>query len=147
MGNWGWLPTPFLAFTWLEQIGELLDGENAFPLILAHHPCRHPIEQTKVVLLLSLGVTQALKGAQRTVLIQDNGRWCGRVHRDPLMEGLKKRSEGFGTRSQFDRVRPPVYSNDSSCSRRRVLETFQNVPDKGQLQLLFCADAVRPYKN
>jgi hypothetical protein len=69
MGDRGWLPTPFLAFAWLEQIRELLDGENALLLILAHHPCRHPIEQTEVILLFSLGVAQALKGAERTMLI------------------------------------------------------------------------------
>src|SRR5215468_326842 len=38
MGDWGWLPTPLLTFAWLEQIRELFNGENAFPLVLAHDP-------------------------------------------------------------------------------------------------------------
>ena len=76
----GWLPTPFLAFAWLEQIGELFDGKNALFLILAHDPCCHAMEQTEVILLFSLGVAQALKGAERTMLIQDNSsRTRGRV--------------------------------------------------------------------
>ena len=54
------------------------------------------MEQTEVILLFGLGVAQALKGAERTMLIQDKRRWCGRVNRDPFVEGLKKRSEGFG---------------------------------------------------
>src|SRR5688572_4450959 len=58
-----------------------------------------------------------------------------------------KRSEGFGTRSQFDRMRLPIHPNDSSHSRRRVLESLQHIPDKGQLQLLLFADAVRPYED
>src|SRR5213593_3432015 len=100
MCDWGWLPAPFLAFAWLEQIGELFDGKNALLLILAHHPCCHAIEQTEVILLFRLGVTEALKGAERTMLIQHNGRWFGRVNRGPFIEGLKQRCEGFRTVSQ-----------------------------------------------
>jgi hypothetical protein len=44
-------------------------------------------------------------------------------------------------------MRLPVHPNDSSRSRRRVLETFQNIPDKGQRQLLLFANAVRTHKN
>src|SRR6266436_5994762 len=113
MRDWGWLPTPFLALSRFEQIGELFDSENAFLFILPHDPCCNSIEQTEVILLFRLGVTQALKGAKRTVLIQDKRRWFGRVHRDPFMEGLKQRSKGFGTVSQFDAVRCPVHPNDS----------------------------------
>jgi hypothetical protein len=54
MGDRGWLSAPFLGFAWLEQIGELFDGEYAFPLVLAHYPCCDRIEQTEVVLLLGL---------------------------------------------------------------------------------------------
>src|SRR6266487_7171382 len=117
MCDWGWLPAPFLAFAWLEQIGELFDGENALLLILAHHPCCHAMEHTEVILLFRLGVTQALKGAERTMLIQYERRWCRRVHGGPFMEGLKKRSEVFGMMIQFDGVRLPVHAKDSSCSR------------------------------
>src|SRR5438132_10130675 len=81
------------------------------------------------------------------MLIQDNGRGLRRVHRDPFVEGLKKRSEVFGMMIEFDGVRLPVYPNDSSRSRQRVLKTFQNIPDKGQLQFVFVADAVRPHTN
>src|SRR5262245_5122429 len=97
MGNREWLSAPFLGFAWLEQVGELFDRENPLSLVLAHDPCCHPIEHTEVVLLFSLGLAQSLKGAQRTMLIQDQRRWFGRVRRDPFAEGLKKRSEGFGT--------------------------------------------------
>ena len=86
-----WLPTPFLAFAWLEQIGELFDGKNALLLILAHRPRCHAIEQTEVILLFSLGVAQALKGAERTMLIQDKRRWLGASTVSPFVEGLKKR--------------------------------------------------------
>jgi hypothetical protein len=82
------------------------------------------MEQTEVILLFSLGVAQALKGAERTMLIQDKRRWCGRVNRDPFVEGLKKRSEGFGTVSQSDGMGFPVYPNNSSRTRGRVLKTF-----------------------
>jgi len=61
------------------------------------------MEQTKIILLFSLGVTPTLKGAEQTMLIQYEGRWCGRVHRGPFLEGLKKRSEGFGTCSSNSR--------------------------------------------
>src|SRR5439155_24182192 len=100
MGDRGWLPAPFLAFARLEQIRELFDRENPLSLILTHHPRCHAMEQAEVILLLRLGLTHALKGAEWTMLIQDNGRGLRRVHRDPFVEGLKKRSEGFGTRSQ-----------------------------------------------
>ena len=59
------------------------------------------MEQTKIILLFSLGVTPTLKGTEQTMLIQYEGRWCERVHRGPFLEELKKRSEGFGTCSQF----------------------------------------------
>jgi len=104
-------------------------------------------EQTKVILLFRLGLAHALKGAKRTVLIQDNGRWFGGVSRHPFMEGLKKWSEGFGTMLQFDGMRCSVHSNNSSRTRGHMLETFQNIPNKGQCQFLLLADAVRPYKN
>jgi hypothetical protein len=146
MGNRRWLSVPFLPFPWFEQIGELFDGENPLSLILTHHPRCHAIEQTEIVFLFSLGLTQPLKGAERTMLIQDNGRGLGRVRRNPFVEGLKKRSESFGTRSQFDRMRLPVHPDNSSRSRRRVLESLQNIPDKGQLQLLLFADAVCTHK-
>src|SRR5216683_7978893 len=127
----GWLPTPFLRFAWLEQIGELFDGKNALLLILAHHPCCHAIEQTEIILLFRLGLAQALKGTERTMLIQDNGRWCRRVNRRPFMEGLKKRSEVFGMMIQFDGMRLPVHPNHSSRNRRLALEALQNISDKG----------------
>src|SRR5215813_12289669 len=139
MRDWGWLSAPFLVLAWLEQIGKLLDLENPLSLVLAYHPRCHTMEQTEVILLFSLGVTQSLKGTQRAMFIQDNGRGLGRVHRDPFAEGLKKRSEGFGTRSQFDSMRLPVHPNKLCRSRRRALELLQNVPDKGQLQLLLFA--------
>ncbi len=44
-------------------------------------------------------------------------------------------------------MRLPVHPNDSSRSRRRALETFQNIPDKGQLKLLLFADALCTRKN
>src|SRR5215813_3404054 len=122
MRDWGWLSAPFLVLAWLEQIGKLLDLENPLSLVLAYHPRCHTIEQTEVILLFSLGVTQTLEGAERTMLIQDKRRWLRCINRNPFMEGLKKRSEGFGTRSQFDSMRLPVHPNKLSRSRRRALE-------------------------
>src|SRR5207244_11992750 len=81
------------------------------------------------------------------MLIQDNGWWCGRVHPAPCVEGLKKRSEDFGTRSQVDSMRLPVHPNNSSRCRRRALEALKHIPDKGQLQLLLFADTVCTHKN
>jgi hypothetical protein len=75
-------------------------------------------------MLLSLGVTQSLKGAERTMLIQHERRWCGRVNSDPCMEGLKKPWKVFGMMIEFDRMRLPVHPNDSSRSRRCVLESL-----------------------
>src|SRR5713101_606274 len=98
------------------------------------------MEQTEVILLFRFGLAHALKRAERTVLIQDKRRWCRRVSRDPFVEGLKKRSEGFGTMLQFDGMRCSVHSNNSSRTGGHMLETFQNIADKGQRQLLLCAD-------
>src|SRR5437867_3992162 len=81
------------------------------------------------------------------MFIQDDGRGLGCVNRDPFVEGLKKRSEGFGTRSQFDSMRLPVHPNCSARSRRRVLEALKHIRDKEQLQLLLLADAVRTYED
>jgi hypothetical protein len=105
------------------------------------------MEQTEVILLFRLGLTHALKGAQRAMFIQDDRRGLGRVHRDPFVEGFKKWFESFETIPQFDGMRFPVHPNDSSRSRRRVLESLQNVPDEGQLQLLLFAYAVCTHKN
>src|SRR5262245_50490706 len=124
MDDWRGFSAPFLIFARLEQVGELLDGENAFLFILPHGSCCHAMEQTEVILLLGLGLTHALKGAKRTVLIQDERRWCRRVSRDPFMEGFKKPYKVFGMMVQFDGVRCPVHPNDSSRSRRRVLESL-----------------------
>jgi hypothetical protein len=63
------------------------------------------------------------------------------------VEGFKKGCEGFGTMLQFDSVRCPIHSNNSSRYGRRALKVLQNIPDKGQLQLLLLADAVCPHKN
>src|SRR5262249_18298705 len=60
-----------------NRLRELFDRENAFPLVLAHDSCCHAMEQTEVILLFRLGLTHALKGAERTMLIQDKRRWCG----------------------------------------------------------------------
>src|SRR5262249_24680001 len=98
MYGWGCLPIAFFPFPWFEPIRDLFDGENAFLFILAHHPCRDSVEQTEVILLFSLGVADALKWAEWTMLIQHE-RWCWGVHRDPCVEGLKERSESFSTRS------------------------------------------------
>src|SRR5712692_3637305 len=48
---------------------------------------------------------------------------------------------------QFDSVRCSVHPNNSSRSRRLVPESLQNIPDKGQLQLLLFGNAIRPYKE
>ena len=69
MNDRGWLPTPFLAFSWFKQIRELFDRENPLSFILPHHPCCHAIEQTEIILLCRLGVTSALKGAEWTMII------------------------------------------------------------------------------
>jgi hypothetical protein len=65
------------------------------------------------------------------MFIQDDRRGLGRVYGDPIVEGLKKWSEGFGTRFQFDSMRLPIHPNDSSRSRQPVLESLQNMPGKG----------------
>src|SRR5438132_6015231 len=77
------------------------------------------------------------------MLIQHERWWFGRVNSDPFVEGLKQRSKGFGTVSQFDAVRCPIHPNKSSRSRRLALKSFQHIPDNGQLQLLLFGNAVR----
>ena len=69
MRDRGWLSAPFLGFAWLEQVGELFDGEDALLLILAHYPGRDAIKEAEVILLLGLRVARTLKGAERTMLI------------------------------------------------------------------------------
>src|SRR4029453_3861875 len=70
-----------------------------------------------------------------------------RVHRDPCVERLEKRSEGFGTLSQLDSLRLPIHPNNFASHGQCTLEAVQNISDKGQLQWLLFADAVRPYKD
>src|SRR6266850_3541630 len=102
MGDWRELPAPFFAFARFEQIGELFDGENALFLILPLHSCRDSVEQAEVILLLGLRLARALKGAERTMLIQHDGRGLRRGNRCPRLEGFKERHEVFGTLFQFD---------------------------------------------
>ena len=125
MDNWGWLPIPFLAFTGLEQIGELFDRENPLCLILAHHPRCHAIEQTEIILLFSLGVTQTLKGAERTMFIQDNGRWFGRVSRGPFLEGFKKHGD-FAATPGFEEGGSEYYSVAGAERMRDLLPDFDS---------------------
>ena len=102
MGDWRRLPAPFFAFARFEQIGELLDGENTIFLILSLHACCNAVEQAEVILLLGLRLAHALKGAERTMLIQNDGRGLRRGNRCPCSERFKERHEVFGTIFQFD---------------------------------------------
>ena len=93
MGDWRRLPAPFVALARFEQLGELLDGENALFLILPLHACCHAVEQAEVILLLGLRLARALKGAERTMLVQHNGRGRRRGLRCPCVDGGKERHE------------------------------------------------------
>src|SRR2546425_5162362 len=104
MRDWGWLSAPFLGFAWLEQVRKLFDGENALFLILPLYACRDAVEQGEVILLLSLCVARALKGAERTILVQHNGRGFRRGTRCPCLNGFKEWQEVCGTLVQFDGV-------------------------------------------
>ena len=44
-------------------------------------------------------------------------------------------------------MRLPVHPNNFASYGQCTLEAFQNISDKGQLQLLLFADAVRTYEN
>src|SRR4030095_2891160 len=67
------------TFTRSEQVGKLRDGKNAFLRILSYGPRCDAIEQAQILLLLSLCVARALKGAKWTMFVQHNGR---RIRRD-----------------------------------------------------------------
>src|SRR5712691_3140831 len=142
MSNRGWLSAPFLAFSRLEQIGELFDGENALLFMLPHDSCCDSVEQAEVILLFGLGVARALKGAERTMLIQNDGRGLRRGNCCPCLEGFKERHEVFGTLFQFDGMRCTGHPNDASSDRQLVLYALQNIPGKGQLNLLLFAYAI-----
>src|SRR5262245_60516252 len=128
MGDWWGLPTPFFAFSWFEQIGELFDGENALFLILPLHPRRNSGQQAKVTLLLSLSMARALKGAERTMLIQHDGGWLRRGNSCPCLKRFQEWHEVCGTLIQCDGMGCAVHPNDSSSYGRRVLETSQHIP-------------------
>src|SRR5919109_4361862 len=93
MGDWRGLSAPFFVFSWFEQIGELFDGENTLLLILPLHAGCHAVEQAEVILLLGLRLARALKGAERTMLVQHNGRGRRRGLRCPCVDGGKERHE------------------------------------------------------
>jgi hypothetical protein len=147
MGDWRRLPAPFFALARFEQIGELLDGENALFLILLLHACCNAVEQAEVILLLGLRLARALKGAERTMLIQHDGRGLRRGTSCPCVEGVKERHKVCGTLVQVDGMGGPVDRNESASQGRLVLEMSQHIPGKGERQLLFFADAVRPHTH
>jgi hypothetical protein len=144
MRDRGWLPAPFLGFAWLEQVGELFDGEDALLLILSHHPGRDPVKEAEVILLLGLRVARTLKGAERTMVIQNDGRRLRGGIRCPRVEGVPEWQEVCGTRVQFHGVGGAIHRNESARHRRSGLEMSQYIPGKGQRQLLLFANAVRP---
>ena len=80
-------------------------------------------EQTEVILLFSLGVAQALKGAERTMLIQDKG---GGVGASAVIHSWRGSRSGLRALelSQSDGMGFTVYPNNSSRTRGRVLKTF-----------------------
>src|SRR6516165_10688387 len=145
MRDWRWLSAPFLGFAWLEQVGELFDGEDALLLILALHPGRDAVEQAEIIFLLGLRVAHALKRAERTMLIQNDGRGLRRGICGPCVEGVKEWQEGWGPRVQLHGVGGAIHCNESASRGWRMLETSQHIPGKGMRQLLLCADAVRPH--
>src|SRR3989442_10167300 len=122
MRDWGWLSAPFLGFAWLEQVRKLFDGENALFLILPLYACRDAVEQGEVILLLSLCVARPLKGTERTMLVQHNGRGFMRGTRCPCLNGFKERHEVGSTLAQGDGMGGAVHRNKSSSHGRRVLE-------------------------
>src|SRR5262249_39098359 len=122
MGDWWGLSAPFFAFSWFEQIGELFDGENALVLILPLHPCRDTGEQAEVVLLLGLRSARALKGTERTMLIQHDGRGLRRGTHGPCLDRFKERHEIRRPRVQCDGMGGAVHRNESASRGRRVLE-------------------------
>src|SRR6266516_4052344 len=125
MSDWRELPAPFFACARFEQIGELFDGENALFLILPLHACRDAVEQGEVILLLGLCVARTLKGAERTMLVQHNGRGLRRGTRCPYLEGFKERHEVCSTLVQCDGMGSAVHRNESASHGRRGLETSQ----------------------
>jgi|RhiMethySRZTD1v2_1073278.scaffolds.fasta_scaffold35926_4 hypothetical protein len=145
MRDRGWLSAPFLGFAWLEQVGELFDGEDALLLILAHYPGRDAIKEAEVILLLGLRVARALKGAEQTMLIQNDGRGLRGNLRCRRVEGVKEWQEVCGTRGQFHGVRGAIHRNESTSRRWSGLEMSQDIPGKGECQLLRCTYAIRPH--
>src|SRR6266571_3579289 len=69
---------------------------------------------SRVILLLGLRLARALKGAERTMLIQNDGRGLRRGTRCPCLERFKERHEVSGTIFQFDGMRCAVHGNESS---------------------------------
>jgi hypothetical protein len=65
--------------------------KDALLLILAHPPGCNAVKQAEVILLLGLHSACALKGAERTMLIQDNGGWRRHSTRGPSLERCKER--------------------------------------------------------
>jgi hypothetical protein len=77
------------------------------------------------------------------MLIQNNGRRLRRGNGCPCLEGFKERHEVFGTLFQFDGMGCAVHRNESASHGWRVLETSQDIPGKGYLNLLLSAYAAR----
>src|SRR5919108_226570 len=144
MRDWRWFSAPFLRFAWLKQVGELFDGEDALLLILAYHPGCDAVQEAEVILLLGLRVARTLKGAERTMLIQNDGRGRRSGIRCPRLEGVKEWQEVCGTRVQFHGVRGAIHRNEPARHRWSGLEMSQDIPAKGERQFLLFADAVRP---
>jgi hypothetical protein len=58
----------------MERVGELVDCEDPFAMVLPNSLCRHAIQQTEVVSCFCLLVAGILERAVWAVLVKDN-RW------------------------------------------------------------------------
>jgi hypothetical protein len=137
----GGLSAPVLGVAGLPSRRARCDGAEALRLLLAPHPGCHPLAHAAVLLVCGSGITQARNGAARTRCSEDKRRGCGRVNRDPCVQGLKTPSAVFGMMTPFDRMCGPVPPTAASGHRRRVRHVRQHRSTKGERTFLGWADA------
>src|SRR5208282_4789661 len=74
-----------------EKIRELVDCEDALPLVFLHQFRGHPVQEAEAVLFFGLCATGYTEGTEGAMLIQYDGRGISRRICYPGIEGIDDR--------------------------------------------------------
>ena len=112
----------------MEEVGELINGEDAFGVVLLHEPRRHPVQQAEVVFLLGLAVARVAERTGRAVLVQDDGwRLLARVF-GPCLQNRDDGLHLLTLLGQIEATCLAIGANDCPGDREVVLQPPKDVP-------------------